>query len=99
MNCGLRGQGVGAAPLAQTIRNNESILVGRKLGGDVRSVGNKVNGTGNVASFVGLRAVRIENGNIFVRDGPFQRLQADVRKRTGKCGGGKNKSADENALS
>jgi hypothetical protein len=49
-----------------------------------------------VASFVGLRAVHIENGDFVVRDGLFQRLQADVRNRTGKCGSGKNKSAEEN---
>jgi hypothetical protein len=88
--------GVGAAPLVRAIRHDESAFIGWKFGGDVRPVRKKVNRSGNVTLFVGLRAIHIQNRNSLLRDSLFERIHAYVRKGAGEGCRGKRKGTEEN---
>src|SRR5580700_3218813 len=75
---GLGGGGIGAASRAGAVGDDERALVGGQLGREFRLHGLEVHGAGDVARLVGIRAVRVEERDLFGGDGGFQFVDADV---------------------
>lgn len=81
---GFGGLRIGPATLAAAIGHDQRAFVGRKLGGDIPFVRDVVNRAGDVALFVGFRAIDIEDRDILGGNGLFEIFLADIRKGSGE---------------
>lgn len=79
---------VSVAAWATTIGDDESVFVLGEHFGELGFFSGEVDRRGDVAAvFVGLRAVDVDDGDLFGIDGFFEFFDADVFVFTGKSGG------------